>query len=306
MLDASAASYALLLGAVAAFNPCGFALLPAYVTLIVTGSADSAVAGPVALRRGVGFALSMTLGFLVVFTGLGLLFGAVSLSLQGSILPYVSYVTVAVGLLLVGLGVMVVVRGEPWGPGLRMQLSAPRATFWSQVGYGAGFAVASLSCTIGLFLAVVSQALVATNPLGVVLPFVIYGVGMGASVVAVTLLAVVAGSGVMAALRSNTSLIMRVGGALMILAGLYVVVFGLAEILPRHGIEVLNPVLLTTARWQSAVTGAIASWGTPLLVAVMTAVAGLAIWVYRRGSGDSGALSPESVDAVEDGMPHRK
>jgi hypothetical protein len=128
---------------------------------------------------------------------------------------------------------------------------------------------------------------------------------MGASVMAVTLLAVVAGSGVMAALRSNTSLIMRVGGALMILAGVYVVVFGLAEILPRHGIEVLNPVLLTTARWQSAVTGAIESWGTPLLVAAVVGVAGLAIWVYRRGSGDPGALSRESVDAVEDGVPHQ-
>lgn len=302
MLDASAASYALLLGAVAAFNPCGFALLPAYVILIVTGSADSAVGRPVALRRGVGFALAMTLGFLVVFTGVGLLFGAVSLSLQGSILPYMSYVTVAVGLLLVGLGVSVLVRGEPLGPGMRMQLSAPRATFWSQVGYGAGFAVASLSCTIGLFLAVVSQALVATNPLGVVLPFVIYGIGMGASVVAVTLLAVVAGSGVMAALRKNTRLIMRVGGGLMILAGLYVTVFGLAEILARHGIEALNAVLLTTARWQSAVTGAIQSWGVPVLVAVVIAVAGLTIWVYRRASVDPGPPSTESVDAIEDGV----
>lgn len=302
MLDASAASYALLLGAVAAFNPCGFALLPAYVILIVTGSADSVVARPVALRRGVAFALAMTLGFLVVFTGVGLLFGAVSLSLQGSILPYMSYVTVAVGVLLVGLGVTVVVRGEPWGPGLRMQLSAPRATFWSQVGYGAGFAVASLSCTIGLFLAVVSQALVATNPVGVVLPFVIYGIGMGTSVVAVTLLAVVAGSGVMAALRKNTRLIMRVGGGLMVFAGLYVAVFGLAEILARSGIEALNPFLLTTARWQSAVTGAIQSWGAPVLVTVVITVTGVTIWVYRRGNGDPEALSTESVDAVEDGV----
>ncbi len=299
MIDASAVSYALLLGAVAAFNPCGFALLPAYVTLIVTGSADAAVARPVALRRGVGFGLAMTTGFLVVFIGLGLLFGAVSLGLQGSILPYVSYVTVAVGLLLVAMGVVVTARGEPWGPGLRKQLSAPRATFRSQVGYGAGFALASLSCTIGLFLAVVSQALVATNPLGVVLPFVVYGIGMGASVLAVTLAAVVAGSGVMTALRRNNRLIMRVGGMLMILAGLYVVLFGLAEILPRYGVDVLNPVLLTTARWQSAVTLTIQSWGTPALVAIVALVAGLAVWAYRKG-GVPPAAPSGLVDTVEE------
>jgi cytochrome c biogenesis protein CcdA len=242
----------------------------------------------------------MTLGFLVVFTGFGLLFGAVSLSLQGTILPYVSYVTVVMGLVLTGLGVVVVVRGELAAPGLRMQLPTPRRTFWSQVGYGAGFAVASLSCTIGLFLAVVSQALVASNPLGAVMPFVIYGIGMGASVLTVSLLAVLVGSGVTSALRRRTTMIMRVGGVLMILAGLYVVVFGLAEILPRFGIEALNPVLSTTARWQSAVTQAIQSWGTPVLVALVVAVTAVVVWTFRTGGGAEPPPS-ENVDVVEDG-----
>ena len=283
MLDGTAASYALLLGVVAAFNPCGFALLPAYLTLIVTDSAESANSRAVALRRAVGFGLAMTLGFLAVFTALGLLFGAVSLSLQGSILPYASYVTVAIGVVVTWLGVVAVIKGELRGPGLRMQLRAPRTTFWSQVVYGASFAVVSLSCTIGLFLAVVSQALVASNPLGALLPFVIYGVGMGASVVTVSLVAALAGSGVAAALPRKTTLIMRVGGMLMILAGLYVVVFGLAEILPRLGIDALSPVLLATARWQSLVTEAIQSWGTPVLLAIVAAVTCAVVWVYLLG-----------------------
>lgn len=283
MLDGTAASYALLLGVVAAFNPCAFVLLPAYLTLIVTDSAESASSRPVALRRAVGFGLAMTLGFLTVFTVFGLLFGAVSLSLQGSILPNVSYVTVAIGAVLVWLGVMGVIKGELRGPGLRVQLRAPRTTFWSQVAYGASFAVASLSCTIGLFLAVVSQALVASNPLGALLPFVIYGAGMGASVVSVSLIAAFAGSGVAAALPRKTTLIMRIGGMLMVFAGLYVIVFGLAEILPRLGIDALSPVLLVTARWQASVTEAIQSWGTPVLLAIVTAVTCALVWVYLLG-----------------------
>lgn len=278
-----AAAYALLLGMVAAFNPCGFALLPAYITVIVTGSADSTHPRPVALRRAVGFGLAMTLGFMMVFTAFGLLFGAASLSLQGSILPYSSYVTIAIGVALTWLGVMMTLRGELRGPGLRVQLRAPRTTFWSQVAYGASFAIASLSCTIGLFLAVVSQALLATNPLGAVLPFVTYGVGMGASVATVSLLAALAGSTVARSLRGGTPLLMRIGGVLMTAAGLYVVAFGLAEVLLRFDIDVLNPLLLTTARWQAALTGTIQSWGTPVLLGLVVAVSAAVVWLYLRG-----------------------
>lgn len=304
MLDGAAAAYALLLGIVAAFNPCGFALLPAYITVIVTGSADSAYARSVALRRAAGFGLAMTLGFMLVFTAFGLLFGAVSLSLQGSILPYVSYATIAIGIALTWLGAIMAVRGELRGPGLRLRLRAPRTTFRSQVGYGASFAVASLSCTIGLFLAVVSQALLASNPVGAVLPFVIYGVGMAASVVTVSLIAALAGTTVAATLRSKTSLLMRVGGVLMIAAGLYVVGFGLAEVLLEFDIDALNPLILTTTRWQASVTGAIQSWGTPILVGVVVTVAAVVVWLYVRGGPPRGTKSetrrhPGNEAAVE-------
>lgn len=310
MLDPTAAAYALLLGAVAAFNPCGFALLPAYITVLVTGSADAGVTRAVALRRAVGFGLAMTLGFMAVFTAFGLLFGGVNASLQGSILPYVSYVTVVIGAVLVWLGVVLLRTGELRGPGMSMRTTAPTKAFWSQVGYGASFAVASMSCTIGLFLAVVAQALAATGPVGAVAPFVIYAAGMGASVLAVSILAAVAGSSAASALRRHTPTLMRIGGGLMILAGLYVLVFGLAEVLPRWGIDALNPVLTTTARWQGSISQWIESWGTvALIVAVgFIAIAAVAILVAGRRAdarapgesdeavpvGDSTAVAPES------------
>lgn len=304
MPDGAAAAYALLLGIVAAFNPCGFALLPAYITVIVTGSADSDYPRSVALRRAAGFGLAMTLGFMLVFTAFGLLFGAVSLGLQGSILPYVSYATIAIGIALTWLGVIMALRGELRGPGLRVQLRAPRTTFRSQVGYGASFAVASLSCTIGLFLAVVSQALLASNPVDAVLPFVIYGAGMAASVVTVSLIAALAGTTVAATLRRKTPLLMRAGGVLMIAAGLYVVGFGLAEVLLEFDVDALNPLLLTTTRWQASVTGAIQSWGTPVLVGIVMTVAAIVVWLYVRGGPPQGTKSntrrhPENEVTVE-------
>lgn len=294
MLETDVA-YALLLGAVAAFNPCGFALLPAYLTLIVTGSAGAVGPGgdgagvprAVAMRRALGFAGAMTVGFLAVFLGFGLLFGGVSLGLQASVLPAVSYVTVVLGIAVTALGVRMAWRGELSGPGLSALARGSRApgrTWLSQAFYGASFALASLSCTIGLFLVVVTQALAATSPVATISPFLAYGLGMGASVVLVSLAAALAGTGVAAALRRRTPLLMRIGGVLMVLAGVYVTLFGLAEVLPRFGIDVLDPVVLTTTRWQSAVTFAVQDWGTPVLVALvgLTVVAAVTVGVMAR------------------------
>ncbi|WP_159448774.1 cytochrome c biogenesis CcdA family protein [Demequina sp. NBRC 110053] len=311
MIDPTAAAYALLLGAVAAFNPCGFALLPAYITVLVTGSAERHVTRAAALRRAVGFGLAMTLGFMAVFTAFGLLFGAVNAGLQGSILPYLSYVTVAIGVVLVWLGIVLLRGGELRGPGLRMRGAAPGRAFWSQVIYGATYAIASMSCTIGLFLTVVAQALAATGPVGAISPFLVYAAGMGASILAVSILAAVAGSSAAAALRARTPLLMRIGGALMILAGLYVFVFGLAEVLPRHGIDTLNPVLTTTAAWQGSVALWIDSWGTVALVVFVAVIAALTVWILmaarRERSTQVQAPHPGGDDATStsDGEPPR-
>lgn len=285
MIDATTAGYALLLGMVAAFNPCGFAILPAYIAVLATGTAESRLPRVLALRRATTFALAMSLGFLMVFVSFGLLFVAVNASLQGVVLPAMSFVTLALGLLVVWLGVVVIVRGELRGPGMRFAGSAPRTSFWSQLLYGATFALASMSCTIGLFLAIVAQAFAAPNPVAAGAPFVLYAIGMGSSIMIVSLVAAVAGMGLAAGLRRHTPTLMRIGGVVMVIAGLYVVVFALAEILPRFGIHALNELLLWTGQLQGAVSGAIQSWGMPLLVAVVVIAAAamtVVLWRSRR------------------------
>ena len=85
-----------------------------------------------------------------------------------------------------------------------------------------------------------------------------------------------------AVLRRHTLVIMRIGGVIMVLAGLGVLLFGLAEILPRFGIRVLDGVLTTTSQWQGAVTQGIQSWGTPVLIAlVVIAVASVVVVLWR-------------------------
>ena len=273
MISSTDAAFALVLGAIAAFNPCGFALLPAYLAVIVTASAEGSATRLHTLRHALGFGLAMTLGFVGVFAGFGLLFVGVNAALQGAILPYLPYLTTALGIVLVVLGGIMLVGGELRGPGLRVAGGAPRSTFASQCLYGVVFALASLSCTIGPFFAVVTTALAATNPLGAAAPFLLYAIGMGTAVLLLSLTAAVAGVGVATALRRRTGLIIRFGGAVMILAGLYVFSFGIAELLPQFGVRTMDPWLLLTTRWQGAVATGIEGWGARVLAPLAVCVA---------------------------------
>lgn len=274
------AGLALTAGMLAAFNPCGFALLPAYLTLIVTGSAEEGVTRPTALRRATGFGLAMTLGFAGVFTAFGLLFVLATAGLQGSVLPYLAYVTVAIGIALVALGVRMAAGHEINVPGLRIKGHAPAATFGSQTVYGASFALASMSCTIGPFLAIVSTAINAPGPVAKTTPFLIYAIGMGTSILAISIVAALAGSTVVAGLRRRTPAIMRGAGWLMIVAGIYATLYGLAEILQQHGNSALSGVLDVTGGWQSGITRTIHGWGLPVLITLAVLAVVAVAWVY--------------------------
>ena len=87
-------------GLVAALNPCGFAMLPAYLALVVRGSGERR-RWPTAVGRAVAATAAMTLGFLAVFGT----FGFLTVSLASTVQKYMPYVTVFIGIALVALGV---------------------------------------------------------------------------------------------------------------------------------------------------------------------------------------------------------
>uniref|UniRef100_UPI002B26D879 cytochrome c biogenesis protein CcdA n=1 Tax=Nocardioides sp. TaxID=35761 RepID=UPI002B26D879 len=87
MPDAGLLSLALGAGLLAAVNPCGFALLPAYLSLLVLGDQPEDRTG--ALLRALRLTAAMTLGFAGVFALFGLAIAPVAPQLQGD-LPWVT------------------------------------------------------------------------------------------------------------------------------------------------------------------------------------------------------------------------
>ena len=262
-MDPAALAFALVAGAVAAFNPCGFALLPAYLGLLVAGEQAGAV--PRALR----FAGGMTVGFVAVFGLVGMLLAPLALSFE----RYLPAVAVLVGMLLVGLGGWLLAGRTLAVPGLAGHGSAPTARWWSQIGYGVSFALASLSCTIAPFLAAVAGSLRAGGPLGVAATFVAYALGMGVVVLAVALAVATASARAVQAMRRAGAVVSRASGALLVLAGGYVAWYGWVEIRALAGGPAGDPVVGAAVQVQAVLTDLVAGLGAGGLLAVAAALA---------------------------------
>jgi len=136
-------------GLVAAFNPCGFAMLPvllAYTLHEVASPTERPGAGR--LAAGLLFGLTMTLGFIGVFLVFGVLLTLGSRAIMG----YMPYVSLLVGAALVLLGAYLLTGHQlhlRWVPGVRVRRGGGVASFFA---LGVGYALASLSCTLPIFL----------------------------------------------------------------------------------------------------------------------------------------------------------
>jgi cytochrome c biogenesis protein CcdA len=275
-------------GLVAALNPCGFAMLPAYLLLVVRGqqSGETTPAnhprGLAPLGRALAATVGMALGFLTVFG----LFGVLTISAATTVHRYLPYGTVVIGVVLVALGVwllsgreLAALRplGARWAPTVRLG---------SMYGYGVSYAIASLSCTIGPFLAVTAAGLRGGSVLGSVAIYLAYVAGLTLVVGVLAVAAATASSALARRLRRILPFVNRISGVLLVLVGLYVAYYGLYELRLFNGAHT-NPqdaVITAAGRLQGALAGWVHQHGSwPWVVALVALVAGgLASAWYRR------------------------
>lgn len=238
-------------GGLAALNPCGFALLPAYLGLVVSppdgGGARTRPRLPVAVARALGATAAMTVGFVLVFAAFGLVVSPLASSAQ-RVLPYV---TVAVGLVLIGVGAVMLAGRSVTLP--LPHLTRSSGTGWrASVSYGVVYALASLTCTVGPFLALVVTTLRSDDVTDGLVLVGAYAAGMGAVVgVAAVAVALAAGT-VLNRLRSTGRWLPRATGALLVVVGAYVAWYGGWEIRVLAGDDPADPVVdtaLEVQRW---------------------------------------------------------
>jgi cytochrome c biogenesis protein CcdA len=265
-------------GLVAALNPCGFAMLPGYLTLVVRGGEDASQVA--AVGRALAATAAMALGFVTVFG----VFGLLAVSLASTLQQYLPYVTVLIGVLLVALGICLLLGRELTGPMPNLVAGSPRwaptARLGSMFGYGVGYAIASLSCTIGPFLAVTGVAFRGGPVVDSLLIYLAYAAGMALVIGVLAVAAALASATVVERARRILPYVDRISGALLVLVGLYVGYYGVYEVrLFDFGADPNDPVISAAGAVQGALVGWVDRHGAwPWLAVLAGLAAAMAVW----------------------------
>ena len=215
-----------LAGAVAFVNPCGIALLPAYVSFYLGSGAGGGFVRGLSVRvlaRAAALGLLSTIGFMTVFGVAGLIMGVVG----AWIVKYVPWISTAVGLAVAVLGLYLLVGGRLPGvsaiPGFDLSMLVRGSGVAYFPLFGIAYAIVSMSCTIPVFLYIALQALSLGGVVEALSVFLSYAAGMGASMTAFTLTLVLASSVLQRVIHRILPYTLRIAGAVMIAAGAYIV-----------------------------------------------------------------------------------
>ena len=260
---------ALAAGLLAAVNPCGFALLPAYLSLLVLDD-DQPGRGRAVVAALVSSA-AMTVGFVGVFAVFGLVLSPVVSGVQ----RYLPAVTVVLGVSLALAGIWLVAgRSLPafgWSP----RGPRPSRRFGALVGFGAAYATASLTCTVAPFLAIVVTSFRSGSRWQGLALFVAYGLGMGLLVVAAALAVAFARTTLLDRLRAAGGRAARWTGVLLVGVGAYVGYYGWWELQVLRGAAGADPVITAAANVQASLSGAVGRLGPAGVATVAAVLAGL-------------------------------
>jgi len=226
-------------GMLATVNPCGFAMLPAYLAFFVSG--DDGPASPAkAVPRALAVGATMTASFVAVFGIFGLFFAGIKdafdrvlgeRAFDQTVLPIFSMVT---GALLLVLAIAMLFFGySPNIGGPKLNKGGKTRSLGSMFVFGVSFAIASLGCTIGPFLGTVGLSTGGgssdSSVFEQISAFLAYGVGMGVVVLALTVAAAVAQTSVATGLRKMLPYVNKISGAFLLIAGAYVMAYGWFE-----------------------------------------------------------------------------
>lgn len=276
-------AYYLAIGMVATVNPCGFAMLPAYLSYFMGLDGGSDEATDAGLRRAGRVAVAVSAGFVAVFALAGSLVKLSSLPVY----EYAPWISVVIGGGLVVLGVAMLAGYEPtvrWLPTPRGGAQRAR-TLRAMFVFGVSYAVASIGCTLPTFLVAVSGTMERESFVDGVVVFGIYAAGMALVLTALTVSMALARTSVLRLLRSAQPYIHSISAAFVTLAGLYVAYYGVLELRTNRAKGPNVPssgVVDVVTGWSHDVSGLVDSIGSIQIAVAVAALLALGLtWTTR-------------------------
>lgn len=211
-------------GMVSTVNPCGFAMLPAYLGLYI-GSNDPQAGMPKKVSRALLVGLVVTSGFIILFGISGTIVSAGA----RVIIDFIPWIGLTIGIILVAVGSWLLGGGKLY-TAIASQ-TASRIGTPGQVSvkefflFGLSYGIASLSCTLPIFLSVIGVSLAGTSIVTSIQQFVLYALGMGLVIILMTVSMAIFKELIVRFLRKVQPFVQPVSAVFMIIAGCYIVYY---------------------------------------------------------------------------------
>jgi len=271
-------------GGLAPINPCGFSLLPAFLSLHLADAATRDSRAGARVAAGVAMGGAVAAGFVGVFVAAGL-----PLALGASFLTrYVPWVGIAIGggLVIAGTSILLGKRLS-----LETHLSGRRGPR-GPVAFGVGYGAASIGCTLPVFLAVVGAGAASAAAIGVLASFAAYGAGTAAMLIVLGVGAAHAEGSIAARMKRLVPHMQRVSGVLLVAAGIYLSYYWIRLATLGATTAHADPVTRMVATAVAATERVAAAHGH-LIMALVLVAATAAIVVAARARDD--AKDPRSA-----------
>ena len=281
-------------GLVATVNPCGFAMLPAYLSYFMgldgagadgaddDGDDGDGVGGVLGVGQALKVGAIVSAGFLFVFGTTGLLINAG----VRSIIDWIPYVALGVGVLMVILGIAMLLGFKLEIGFLKAGRGASARDNKSVFTFGVSYALASLSCTLPVFLSVVVGSLASASFISGLATYIAYGVGMSVVLISLTLAVAMAKHGLVRRLRSILPYVQRISAGFLIVAGAYITWFWYDDLSSDAGDQ--GAAAGIVERWSATLTNWMAdnSGKVGIVLGGIVAIAVMSSLLKRFEPGD--------------------
>lgn len=179
-LDIFNFGYSFVAGVLAAINPCGIVMLPAYLSLYVynNNSEDNKIKTSKKLKNSLNIIFFVGLGFIALFSLIAMLV-SLSSNLIGDIIPYVS---LGLSFLILYFGIEELTGKKIFSNRLFMissKIGDPRKI--SPLGFflfGVSYGLASVGCALPIFISVVTKSINSSINQSSFVNFFLYSLGM--------------------------------------------------------------------------------------------------------------------------------
>ncbi len=267
-------------GLVAAVNPCAFVLLPTYLMYFLGLEGHRPGSQRATVRRALVVSAAVSVGFMSVFV----VVGVVTEYFTSWIEENAKYATLGIGVAFVILGVAMLC-------GYKLPFATPRfdtgrrdRTVVSMFVYGVAYAVASIGCTIGLFITTLFSGVENDGLASGVLNVAAYGAGMALIVTALTITLAVANTSLLNVLRTGSRYVDRIAAVMVSLSGLYLLYYFWVVDINEDRSLITQRVELLQRRIQNQLNGHWQVVGVVLAAVVVGAI----VFVTSRRDNERG------------------